>query len=66
MAWVLRDILNFLAGVSVLVLLGWGAIPRKNQNFDDCRDYVRRMLRYIAIAVLSLRGIVWLADRYFH
>ncbi len=70
MAWplwdVLRDILNFAAGVSGPVLLAWGVVPRKNQNFEDSRDYARQMLCYIAIAVLSLRGVVWLFDRYHH
>jgi len=66
MVWLLRDILNFLAGVSGLILLWWGSTTLKPQNSEDQRDYVSQMLSYVAIAVLSLRGLVWLFDHYHH
>jgi len=67
MLWgVLRGLLNFLAGLSALILLWWGPTTLKPRNLEDQRDYVRQMLRYIALAVLSLCGGVWFFDRYHH
>jgi hypothetical protein len=63
---VLRGLLNFLAGLSALILLWWGPTTLKPQNIEDHREYVRQTLSYVAIAVLLLRGAVWVFDRYHH
>jgi len=63
---VIGDVLNFLAGVSGLYLLCFWPISSKNDHSENPQDYFKRTLSYIAMAVLSLRGMVWLVHRYFY
>ena len=66
MPWLVSDIFNWLAGLSGFYLLLFSELPHKERENPTEGRLVRIGLTYVAIALLSLRGLVWLVERYIH
>ena len=67
-SWFLRDFLNIGVVISTLYLICFEFIPFKFKRWEDWKEEFKERYfgpAHIAIAILALRGAVWLFDRYF-
>jgi uncharacterized membrane protein YuzA (DUF378 family) len=65
MLWVFKDVGYFILGICGLYLLYFGTLSRKEPDGDDSQQ-ARVWMTYIALVVLAIGALVWLANYVIH
>ena len=65
MLWVFKEVGYFILGICGLYLLYFGMLSRKEPDGDDSQ-LARVWMTYIALVVLALGALVWLANYVIH